>query len=185
MSCISREVPLRSTPVGRKRALRALRLSALALAAAYLVALHAELLWQRITSQTLLEPLVVLKWAGAAALVAALLRLRSAGVSVWRGRRAVVLWMLVLLLHAGTAVPAAGELAADLASPAEAGLLFVLPLCVSVATVFELGRRLLARRAVARPARRTVPRWLLFEAPPGPAFAHGFGRVLCSRPPPR
>lgn len=170
---------------GRSRSpWRLLRLGALALGAAYLVALHAELLWQRIASQTLLEPLVALKWGAAAALVVALLRLQSAGVSLWRGRRAVVFWMLVLLLHAGAAVPAAGELAADLADQAEAGLLFVLPLCASVATVFELGRRLLDRRATARPAVPGVPRWLRFEPPSGPAFAHGFGRVLSSRPPP-
>ena len=167
---------------------RLLRLGAVALGAAYLVALHAELLWQRIASQTLLEPLVALKWGAAAVLVAALLRLRSAGVSLWRGRRAVVVWMLVLLLHAGAAGPAPGELAAD--QGGASGLLLVLPLCASVATVFELGRRLLDRRLRdrglgARPARPRLPRRLLFAPPPALVFADGFGRVAGARPPPR
>ncbi len=170
-------------PGGRSRSpWRLLRLGVLALGVAYLVALHAELLWQRIASQTLLEPWVALKWGAAAALVAALLRLRSAGVSLWRGRRAIVLWMLVLLLHAGAAVPTAEELAAP---GGASGLLFVLPLCASVATVFEIGRRLLVRRLEARPARPLLPRRLLFAPPRAPAFADGFGRVLGARPPPR
>lgn len=164
---------------------RALRLGSLVLAVGYLVALHAEILWQRIASKTLLEPIVALKWAAAAALVAALLRLRSAGVPLWRGRRAVLVWMLVLLLHAGTAVPAAEELAAGLSDRADASsLLLVLPLCVSLATVFELGRRLLAGRVEARPAPRPMPRRLLLAAPPRPAFVDGLGRALASRPPP-
>lgn len=164
---------------------RALRLASLALAAAYLVALHAELLWQRIASQTLLEPLVALRWLGAVGLVAGLAWMRRSGIPVWRGRRAVVFWMLVLLLHAGTAVPAAGELAADLADAAGPGLLLVLPLCATLATVFEFGRRLLERRLAVRPVSRPTPRWLTFEGPPQLALAHGFGRVLASRPPPR
>lgn len=163
---------------------RLLRLGALALGAAYLVALHAELLWQRIASQTLFEPLVALKWAGAAALVAGLAWMWRAGIPILRGRRAVVFWMLVLLLHAGTTVPAVEDLAADLSDPAAGGLLLVLPLCATLATVFELGRRLLERRPAARPARRPVPRWLAFEGPPRPALAQGFGPLVSCRPPP-
>lgn len=69
------------------------------------VLFHGWLLWQRITDLTLLEPLVALSWGLAALVLVGFVRLRRAGVPLFRGRRALAMWLLVLLLHAG-AVPA-------------------------------------------------------------------------------
>jgi hypothetical protein len=73
------------------------------LAAALLTALHLELLIERIASRQLLDPLVVLKWLAASALIAGLVLLRRRGQSPWRGRTALVFWLIVVLLHAGAA----------------------------------------------------------------------------------
>ncbi|RPH37119.1 MAG: hypothetical protein EHM91_15420, partial [Planctomycetota bacterium] len=87
--------------------LRARRLaSSLGLAAvASLVLLHASILWDRLANGRMSEPGVALRWLAAGVLVAALVALRRRGVSILWGRRALVLWLLVLLLHAGAAAP--------------------------------------------------------------------------------
>ena len=64
-----------------------------------LVAQHLYLLWQRLESQTLLEPLVAFRWLLALILLLALRALRQRGVPVLRGRAAVSFWLAVLLLH--------------------------------------------------------------------------------------
>src|SRR5512134_2738482 len=73
-------------------------------AAALLAVLHAFILWDRVVHGRLSDPGVALRWLGGAALTVALLALRRRGVSLFRGRRALVFWLLVLLLHAGAAV---------------------------------------------------------------------------------
>jgi len=81
--------------------------SAVALAAtAALALLHALLLWGRLADGTLLKPAVALRWASAIALLATLWALRRRRIPLFRGRRALVLWCLVALLHA-TAAPGA------------------------------------------------------------------------------
>lgn len=87
-----------------------------------LVAFHAALLWARVTAGRLADPNVGLRWAGAAVLIVALVVLRRRGVSLFWGRRALVFWLLVLLLHAGIAAPVPLAFHAD-----SAPLLFVLP----------------------------------------------------------
>jgi hypothetical protein len=87
-----------------------------------LVLFHAALLWARVSAGRLADPNVGLRWAGAALLIAALIVLRRRGVSLFWGRRALVFWLLVLLLHAGIAAPVPLTFHAD-----SAKLLFVLP----------------------------------------------------------
>lgn len=87
-------------------------------AAALLIAVaHLGLLWQRIGDATLLQPLVLARWLGALALVAALLVLKRYRGSVFAGRPAVALWSLVLLLHLLAGVPAADAVEVDLLLP--------------------------------------------------------------------
>lgn len=70
-----------------------------ALLLAYLALFHALLLWQRVRNSSLFEPVPALRWAATVALLVALYRLRRQGASLLRGRRALVVWLLVLLLH--------------------------------------------------------------------------------------
>ena len=67
-----------------------------------LTVFHGQLLGQRIADLTLLEPLVALRWGAAALMVLGLVQMQRAGISVVWGRRALILWLLVLLLHAGS-----------------------------------------------------------------------------------
>jgi FtsH-binding integral membrane protein len=73
---------------------------------ALLVAFHGWLFAGRLAGGELLEPAVALRWIASVLLVIALLGLRRAGVPLIRGRKALVFWVLVLLLH-WTATPLA------------------------------------------------------------------------------
>jgi hypothetical protein len=144
-----------------------------------LVLLHALLLWNRLTSLTLLEPMVLARYGAAVALLWGLARMRRSGISLWRGRRAMVFWLLVLMLHASAIVPAEGRL--HVATEPGGALLLNLPL-----TLLALGA---VAQQLARLAEAKVPR-------PAPAFPLSldpgeqralqgfFPSVLSPRPPP-
>ncbi len=113
MSTFSVSASRRSLSNGSARRIRALdvkrrlgRLLVLGLAAG-LALFHGQLLWQRIASFTLLDPLVAIRWAAATLILAGFVYLQLAGSSVLWGHKALILWLLVLLVHAGT-VPAQG-----------------------------------------------------------------------------
>lgn len=112
------------------RSARAIARWSLAAVGAALAVFHLYLFWDRLVGGALLDPAVAGRWAAAAVLVAALAALRRIGVPLARGRNAVVVCSLVVLLHAwGRAVP---PVAVDGASPADSGLIFVLPSTLSV-----------------------------------------------------
>jgi len=125
-----RKVVSRQASRDRRRGFdRRLRLlvSGLALVAvATLVLLHVAVLWERVTQGRLSDPAVGLRWLAAAVLTVVLLTLRQRGVPLLWGRRALVFWLLVLLLHAGAAAPAEPGLRAD-----PVRLLFVVPVTVA------------------------------------------------------
>lgn len=135
---------------------------------------HGHLLWQRIESFSLFEPWVALRWGAAALLLAGFGFLQRAGVSVVWGHKAQVLWLLVLLLHAGAVAPIEGH--QPLAEP---GLILAVSLWGFAlrAILGELDRRVggaLPLFARARAADRA----------PGPANRVGFLEPLSARPPP-
>ena len=81
--------------------------AATALAAgAALVLLHAWIFWDQLASGRLLEGASALRWTSAVTLCAVLDTLRRRGVSLWWGRQAFCVWLLVALLHAWSASPA-------------------------------------------------------------------------------
>jgi hypothetical protein len=152
--------------------------SALGLVAvASLVLLHVSLLWARVTQGRLGEPVIAFRWIAAVVLLLALLALRRRGVPILWGRRALVFWLLVLVLHAGTGVPQDSS-----ARVAPEQLLFVMPAAVAPACLFFVllvtplagatltgpAVALALRAAGAVPARRR----------------RGFRLALASRPPP-
>ncbi len=114
-----------------------------------LVAFHGWLLWDRLAGGDLLDPGVAFRWSVAALLVLALAGLQRAGAPLVRGRRALVVWLLVALLHWSTGTTAAPT-AALTSSPAS--VIFVLP-TTGAAALMGLG--LLAALIAAR--RRTTP----------------------------
>jgi hypothetical protein len=137
------------------RSARAIARWSAAAAIATLAAFHVYLFWDRLAGGDLLDPAVAGRWVAAAALVAALVALRRIGVPLARGRNAVVVWSLVVLLHAwGRAVP---PVPSDDASPADAGLIFVLPSTLSVVGLGLLCATAARRRPVAfRPTAELV-----------------------------
>jgi hypothetical protein len=93
---------------------------------ALLIAFHAVLLWQRVLDLSLFKPVPAIRWLATAALLIGLYRLRRRGGSPLRGRAAIVLWLLVLLLHVSFwgPLPAATSTFEDWAA---GGLLLALP----------------------------------------------------------
>lgn len=138
---------------------------------AALTVFHGSLLWQRLTDGSLLQPVVVARWALSALLVLVLLRLWSRGLPLLSGRRAGVVWLVVALLHA--MAPAA---ALPAVVPAVEGML---PAVLAVLAFLAIGLagairlRPTAPRPAAHPRRRRPRR-------PGT----GWYPVLFSRPPP-
>lgn len=138
---------------------------------AIIVVFHGGLLWQRLSDGSLLEPVVVARWTASALLGLALLKLWRQGLSVLRGRRAGVLWLIVALLHVftpGAPLPAV-EQVADGTLPA--GLVLLAFLALWLLDV-PGGESASARRPV-QPRRHKPAR-----------TSAGWYRVLFSRPPP-
>jgi len=102
------------------------------LALAGLAVFHVSLLWDRLADGQLLDPLVAARWLGAIALTAALVALRRRGVSLVAGRRALVVWLLVVLLH-WSAKPAVAV--TDDGQPSTSDLIFVVPSTAAAALV--------------------------------------------------
>lgn len=86
---------LRSLPAPARRAITWF----LRLLVVSLVVGHAGVLVERITSASLLETGVLLRWLGSAVLLGWLVVLRKRGLVLWRGHRAGIFWLAVLLLH--------------------------------------------------------------------------------------
>src|SRR5437879_360436 len=156
----------------------------LSFAAAALVlplsALHGWLLWLRISQGRLLEWRVALRWGVGALLLLTLQALRRRGVPLLWGRRALALWVLVLLLHWTAPTSSAGVQAEG---PVPPPILFVLPASVWPLALAAslLGATAAARRAHLFPVLGSPYR--LVEVRGGPLTA-GFPVALFARPPP-
>jgi len=110
-------------------------------AAVVLVAFHVVLLGSHLGTGRLFEPGVALRWSVGLVLLALLVGLRRVGVPVLWGRRALVVWVLVALLHVNT-TPGVSDSFTN-ANPAAAALsLVVLP--PSAGLVLAAGLLLLA-----------------------------------------
>jgi hypothetical protein len=151
--------------------------SGLALVAiATLILLHVAVLWDRVVHGRLTDPEIGLRWLGAVVLTAGLLVLRRRGIPLLWGRRALVFWLLVLLLHAGAAAPDSPALHAD-----SVRLLFVMP--ASVASVGTIVIVLVAQVVRRSPGRPGGPR-LRERVHRVPAPRGGFLLPLAARAPP-
>jgi hypothetical protein len=88
-----------------------------------LLAFHGLIFWKQLASGALADPARAFGWAIGVALFAAMIALRRAGVPLLWGRRALVVWLMVTLLHVGafkagqpatTALDAAADVALTL-----------------------------------------------------------------------
>ncbi len=139
-----------------------------------LVLFHGRMLWQRVASFSLFEPWVALRWAAAALLLGAFVSLQRTGISVLWGHKALILWLLVLLCHAGAVAPPDGHQAL-----AEPGLLLAVSLW-GFALRAILGE---LKRLVASAPPSLAP-FSSAACPPGLPCAPGSLTRLSPRPPP-
>ncbi len=149
------------------------------LATAVLVVFHLWLLWTHIVTGRLLEPDVLLRWAVAAFVAAALLALYRLHLSLFWGRRAVVLWLLVVLIHGHAAWSGQTQLAlADALPEAVAALMPVGAVAATVLLVVAAARAG-ERRVASLP--RLAPVAARFATGPRPGSAPP---PFSPRPPP-
>jgi hypothetical protein len=92
------------------------------IAFALLVAFHAWLLWTEIGAGTLFEPQVALRWLVSGGVLVGFRSLNRLGLPLFFGRRAVVLWLLVILIHCHAAWTG-GAAGLDLGVPETVGAL--------------------------------------------------------------
>lgn len=95
----------------------------LAVSALALIAFHLWLFWDQVQVGRLSDPLTAVRWAGSALLAASLVVLHRTQASLFQGRRALVIWLLIALVHVGPGT-AAG---ADAAVPHAPAVVFVVP----------------------------------------------------------
>jgi hypothetical protein len=126
-------MPVQTSEIRNRAALRTMTRNVAGVA---LVALHAMLLWQRCTDATILEPVVLAKYAGALLLLASAFAYRRIVPEQLRGRQALLLfWIVTLLLH--TVSPMGGELhdvQGEIVAIVELGLALPLAFAAFVAT---------------------------------------------------
>lgn len=144
-----------------------------------LVGHHAWLFGDRLFAGTFLDPMVAVRWAAGVALAFGFLWLRRCGLPLLCGRRAVVLWLLVALLHVHAAWAPPGP-----ASEVSAREAAVLALQAVSAAAVALGFGLLAVLLRVRlRAPRPVAAWLADVWLPSPASALSLS-LAAPRPPP-
>ena len=120
---------------GREAARAALRHVAGA-SVAGLVLFHGGLVARRLADPAALPPGILLRWLGAFAVVGALLWLRRQGLPLLRGRKALAVWTVALLLHGNAGAAPLGMEAEG--SSVHESLVLALPGVLSVATASAL-----------------------------------------------
>ena len=75
-------------------------------AGAIVVLFHVWLLSGQVWTGAFAEPGRILRWLFAFALLAGLVALKRQGAPIWRGRKAVAIWLLAVVLHAPSLDPA-------------------------------------------------------------------------------
>ena len=169
----------------RNRLARGARLAlsaSVAVSALALVIFHLVLFWDQIISGRLLDPAVAVRWGMSALLLVVFTAFRRAGVPLLWGRRALVVWVLVALLHCA-AVPAGdvegitrgGAQAAEVVVDLRIGGAAALLLAASLMLLFLLGAR-----AMPGAARAMRVRWSAVSGAHAPILS----LHLASRAPP-
>ena len=128
----------------------------------------------------LLEPAVVLRWLVAGGLVWGLFALRRQGAPLFRGRKAITIWLLAAILHG----PAVAERLETPGAPALPEVVAVLTqVSVAAAAVFSLLLLAALMGRASRPTAVVISRERSTPAFAGP-LAPGTHRLFAPRPPP-
>jgi hypothetical protein len=155
---------------------------AVAITITALVVFHASILYNHLLDGRLADPGVAFRWVIGGLLAGSLVAFRRMGISLVRGRRALVIWVLVALLHVSTARTVSAPLF-DLTPEDAAIMLVVLPAAAPVL----LGAVLLlvtTLRSVAQSAPDLRLAWLARDA--GARLrVNPLVPLLASRAPPR
>ena len=143
-----------------------------------LVTFHVGLLSVHVTQGRLLEPQTAGRWVVAVLLLAGFRRLSSLGLPLVFGQRAVVLWLLVILLHCHAGW-ANGSTSLDLAVPETLGALSQLTGSLTVLGAL-LVVLLTALRRLRREGRAALAAPVILAGLASPGFVFQFA----PRPPP-
>jgi hypothetical protein len=146
---------------------------------AVLVAFHAWLLWTHLIGGRALEPQTAVRWIVAAAVLIGFRALQRHGLSLFWGKRAVVLWLLVVVIHCHAAW--SGEpVTAQLGVPETITVLA--QLAAPVATV--LGLLLFGMFGALLAGRTASTLWYAEPALAAGLPASGYAYLFSPRPPP-
>lgn len=148
---------------------------------AILIGFHVWLFATHALNGRLLEPAVALRWLAGLLLFAGFLGLKRLGIPLVRGRKAAVLWTLVVLLHWHAAI--SKPAAADEHSGFPTVAVIVAPVTIgSAALALGLLLWVVARR---QPAARLRPsRWSVVSMATAGVATAGHVLTLAPRPPP-
>ena len=169
------------SPTGACARVLSVRLTAGRSILAVLFTFHGWLLWVHAVTGRLWDPATTFRWIAAAFILAGFVWLRRSGRPLARGRRALVFWLLVAMLHANAAVDSTGPVPAAAVPETVHAVLAE----IAAAPVILLGAcllLLLARRHIERPqalALAAVRRFMCGTPPAGNRF------LFSPRPPPR
>lgn len=153
-------------------------------AAAYLLYLHSLLLAERLSDLSILEPVVAVKWIASLLILVVLLKFRLAGIPLLKGRKALVVWMLVLLLHCQISAPIGPEVSAEFAAQQNVWLIFLLPALVSIVVSLALSTGRVLKSVRRSQSQRSAAILFRRRLSPRPRLLAGFSLAILSRPPP-
>jgi hypothetical protein len=147
-----------------------------------LAGFHAWLFWIHAASGRLFDPATALRWCAGLLLVAGFAGLRRLGVPLVRGRKAVVLWLLVALLHAHAAWAPSSAIAER--GALEHTLATVVLQAASATALLGIGLVLVAFAVRPRTRGSRSPSWFAQHARPAVRPSDGWLLLLSPRPPP-
>jgi hypothetical protein len=152
------------------------------LAILILAGFHTWLFWAELGDGRLADPTVAFRWAWGGLILAGFLALRRVGLPLLWRRKAIVLWLFVILLHCQAVTSRSGA-AFDAATLPERFHALAAPLTMGPAGM-ALGFLLLALLAgQRRPRFGAIGRLALIARPAG-VLAAGYVPLFASRPPP-
>jgi hypothetical protein len=147
------------------------------------VAFHAALFWVQLSTGTLFDTSVAVRWLSGVVLLGGLYSLRRSGASPFRGRRAVALWLLVGVLHWSAVSADLGTGPALAGRAAELSVVLDLTALTAAPALLLLSLWWFARASRGRSSPPAGARWLAATTAANTSL-DAYSAVLGARPPP-